>query len=50
MRDEKCEYCRAKCEIDQISGEPVGSLLNGRTGMFCFLDRLDDLAESRFFP
>src|ERR1035438_497034 len=46
--DQKREYRGAQREVDQVSCQPVGHLLNGRPGMLCFLDGFNDLAESRF--
>ena len=47
--DEKGEYRRAKREIDQVSGQAVGHLLDRRARMLGLLNGFNDLAECGFF-
>ena len=48
MGDQEREYRGAQREVDQVSCQAVGHLLNGRSGMLCFLDGFNYLAEYGF--
>ena len=47
MRDEECEYRCAKRKVDQITGQPVGHLLNRRARMLRVLDRFHNFPKGR---
>ena len=48
--DEERQHGTADGEVDQVPGQPVGGLLDRRTGLLGPLHRLDDLAEGGVPP
>jgi len=46
-REREGEGCTGQGEVDEVSREPVGQLLDGRPRALCSLDCIDDLAEGR---
>ena len=50
LRDQECQHGTAEGEVDQVAGQPVGGLLDRRTGLLGPLDRLDDLPEGGVPP